>query len=83
MDAEKIIQDFRNALRLAGMTPQDFSPVLGVHTSSLYRILAGRTPTSPHMLRSLQMATVFLHWASTRATLKDSPVALFLHWVES
>jgi predicted transcriptional regulator len=82
MDAVKIVDDFYKALRHAGLTPRDISPILGLHLSSLYRVLSGRTPTTVHTLRSLEMATVFLRWAKDCAMLKDSPLQCYILWVE-
>lgn len=82
INSVEILDAFAKALSHAGMTPRDISPILGLHLSSLYRILAGRTATTNHTLRTLQMATVFLRWAAKPDTLRDSPLALYLQWVE-
>lgn len=82
MDSIKVIDTFTKALSHAGITPRDISPVLGLHLSSLYRILAGRTPTSIHTLRSLEMATVFLRWIENCGIVGDSTLALYLRWIE-
>jgi predicted transcriptional regulator len=82
VDASKIVETFYEALGHAGLTPRDISPVMGLHLSSLYRVLSGRTPTTMHTLRSLEMATVFLRWLRTCGIVKDSPLEYFEQWVK-
>jgi len=88
MQSEQIIEEFKEALRRAELTPRDISPLIGLAHTSIYRAMAGREAVSKHMLCSFRFATKFLKWyvslkeeltaVSVKADLQDS----FEQWLE-
>lgn len=60
MDAVEVITSFKKGLELAGLTPREVSPLVGMSHTTLYRIVSGRAPTSKLALRAMQMFTKFL-----------------------
>lgn len=72
IDGSQIIVAFKQELHHAGLTPRDVADSIGLHSTSLYRILSGRRRTSHHALQALRMATKFLHWGNQRGMLTGS-----------
>jgi len=59
---EQIIEEFKEALRRAELTPRDISPLIGLAHTSIYRAIAGREAVSKHMLCSFRFSIKFLRW---------------------
>jgi len=62
MQTEQVIEEFKEALRRAELTPRDISPLIGLAHTSIYRAMAGREAVSKHILCSFRILLKFLKW---------------------
>lgn len=90
MDAITIIQEYEELIDRVGVSPHDISHLVGLHPSTLYRLVKGKERTSQSTLCSLALLNKWMRWTLprierdpkvTRSKHAQLVVSTFSEWI--
>lgn len=74
--AAQIIAEFQQTVTLAGLTTRDVAPLVGIHTSSMARLMGSRARAQRPVLRAIASVTKFLRYAEKQGILTGSAISV-------